>query len=96
MDKAQSFADWRAARVAIEQELEAIGKRWKAIPGNGAGPMGLTPDSVKAGADWQSCHADYWRAHRALQRHNGGAPRAYLKQFAQERRAAIAAERARP
>jgi hypothetical protein len=88
MDKAQSFADWRAARDAIERELETIAVRWKAIPGNGAGPMGLTPDSVKAGPAWQSCNREHARAFAELRRLNAYGVKRFARELALERRAA--------
>lgn len=87
------FAIWRAARDRLESELSEAAAAWRAIPGNGSRPMGLTPDSVKNSPQWRAAYSRYWQAHKALARHNSGARRIYgkeLAQEAQERRAAAA------
>ena len=57
-----------AARTALEAEMYAAGRALNAI--SGAGPMGLTPDSVKASPEWKAKRASYDRAFAALRAFN--------------------------
>lgn len=90
MTGAIPFHVWRAARTALELEVQEASNHWRALPGAGAGPMGLTPDSIKASPEWQAAYARFWRAQEALCRHNGAA-RHYRFELAQERKARRAA-----
>lgn len=47
------------------------------------GPMGLTPDSVKASPEFMTAKANFNRSFAALRAHNGG----FVKRFAKEIRA---------
>jgi hypothetical protein len=84
--EAAGFAAWRARRDELAANHARAANQWRAIPGNGAGPMGLTPDSVKQSPEWQSAYAAYWRAHNALAGHNAAGVKLYRRELAQEQR----------
>lgn len=86
MAKAIPFTIWRAARLALEAESKAASDAWRAIPGVSSGPMGLTPDCVKASPEYRAAKARYDRAHSALARHNKGNA-AHCRALAKERAA---------
>lgn len=84
---------WPILAAAIEaarlSEREAAA-RLRAVPGIGAGPMGLTPDSVKAGPAYREARAYHAAAFERLRALNGLAARHYRPQC----RAAAIASRA--
>ena len=55
--------------VLVARHREA-GKRLNSIEGIGSGPMGLTPDTVKASAPYREARQDYDACHEALRRFN--------------------------
>ena len=57
---APSFATLAAMIDRAESDAGAAGKALAAI--SGGGPMGLTPDAVKASPEWRAAHAGYARA----------------------------------
>lgn len=82
MMRALEFMAYKAERDAIIAAQADNSARWQAIPGNGSGAYGLTPDSVKRSPEWQACYAANQRLHNALRRLNG----ANVKRFAVELR----------
>ena len=70
---------------AIEAEANAASLRLKAVSGVEKGPMGLTPDHIKATLEWKAAHSAYCAASRNLQTFNRG----FLKQFSKEWRATL-------
>lgn len=81
------FELWRNARDELQAMLDDIGQRWDAIPGNASGPVGLTPDSVKARPDWQQCRLQWDRTFAALRRHNAQGLRLFKREMAADARA---------
>lgn len=59
--------DERNVRDALEAETKAAGLALKAFP---KGPMGLTPDSVKATLEYKSAKNRYDKAFAALRAFN--------------------------
>ena len=59
-----------AARHVLEANYKATGDALHAFPGASSGPMGLTPDTVKASPDYQAKKAECARAFAALRRFN--------------------------
>lgn len=70
---------------AIEAEANAASLHLKAVSGAEKGPMGLTPDHIKATPEWKAAHSTYYAATRKLQTFNRG----FLKQFSKEWRATL-------
>jgi len=78
-----TFAIAKAAQAAIEQEASRAGAVLAAIPGVGTGPMGLTPDAVKASPEYRAAKLAYESAFARLRAFNGS----YVKVYASELRA---------
>lgn len=57
-----------AARARLEAERAAASAELRAFPKDG--PMGLTPDAVKATPEWRAASARYQAAHEALRQFN--------------------------
>lgn len=74
-----------AEHDAIEAECEAANQHWKSVGGTQKGPMGLTPDHIKATPEWSAAHTAYDKALRKLQRFNRG----FLKQYKREWQATL-------
>ena len=77
------YAEHAAASLAL-----------RAIPGSGSGPMGLTPDHVRARPDWQAANERYNVAHAAVRSFTPSFMRAHGKRYAVEMSAARAARQA--
>lgn len=60
----------RRTQAALWADLDAASKAWNAIPGTGTGQMGLTPDAIKFGPEYQAASKRYAAAHKALQNFN--------------------------
>lgn len=68
--------------------IEACEKH-RATCGEERGPMGLTPDHVKATPEWKASRAEMDRAHRRLRDFN----QAFLKQYKREWKETLYARR---
>lgn len=55
---------------AIEQRVRDASNALKAIPGVGMGEHGLTPDAVKASAEYQEAHRRFRIAFESLRQFN--------------------------
>ena len=82
---APSFSIFKATRDALDAELSAATKSLKAIPGHASGPMGLTPDAVKALPAWQAARARLDRAFAAVRAFNGANVKRYARELKAER-----------
>lgn len=85
-----TYAEYCARRGELEARVDAASARLKAIPGVGAGPMGLTPDSVKALPAWKAARAEFNAAFGALRALNAK----YAARYRREERQALARRRA--
>ena len=65
-----TFAEAFAAHYETELAPCEAHARLKAIPGNASGPMGLTPNAVKALPEWQAAHRELSRKMEASRRAN--------------------------
>lgn len=63
-----------AARHVLEAQRKAAAATLGSLPGIGSGPMGLTPDSVKASPEYQAAKAAHAHAFDALRRFNKANP----------------------
>lgn len=82
-----SYAVARQIRDRIEADAEAAGARLRAIPGVGSGQLGLTPDAVKASAEYRAARADWDRAFAALRAFNSEYYRRFRREIKAERQA---------
>lgn len=80
-----SYAAAKAVRDQLERDWRAASEALNALPGASTGPMGLTPDHVRATAAWQAAKAAYELRLASLQ--------AFNRQFVKLYRADIRAER---
>ena len=74
-DFTKAFAPRRLAEIAmqratLEREYLEASRALKAIPGVGSGPMGLTPDDVKARPEYREAKLASCRAFAALRSFN--------------------------
>jgi hypothetical protein len=74
------FEDAKAEAAALENELEAATKVIKTFP---SGPMGLTPDAVRATAEYRAAKTRVDKAFARLREFNA----VFVKRFANELRA---------
>lgn len=81
-----AYETFKEAQAVLEEIVERTGKVLREIPGVGSGPMGLTPDAIKASPEYRAAKAAYDKAFAALRAFNGK----YVKLF----KAEISAERA--
>lgn len=91
MNRADQFAAYVTARDGLQRQLDLASAALKAIPGIGSGPMGLTPDHIRAGADYQNARRAYDTAHSRLARLNGANVKRFAPELRQEREARRAA-----
>lgn len=90
-----SWAEFRAERDRLMAENEAASRAWNALPGVSSGPMGLTPDAVKASPAYRAARARYEASHAALRAFNRAHAASFTKETAREiveRRAARLAQ----
>lgn len=80
--------EMKAVMEAREREAAAV---LKAVPGLGSGPMGLTPDEVKASPQYLQAKGDWEACWHALRRFNAWFLREYGREYRKERRQARAA-----
>lgn len=82
-----TYAIAKAAKAALEAAEREASANLRKVPGIGSGPMGLTPDAVKARPDYQAAKAAHDRAFGQLRRFNAGFCRTYKAEMRAERRA---------
>lgn len=75
-----NYTEAKAKGEELERRSKQAGERLRAIPGVGSGPMGLTPDSVKASPEYQKAKAEADKAFAELRAFNTF----FVKQFARE------------
>lgn len=71
----------KAEKARIESLVDQASKELQKFP---RGPMGLTPDSVKATAEWKKAHAIFNSAFAYQRGFNTGFMRLYKKQWREE------------
>lgn len=77
-DKARlSFPDALALRDEMSAAAEHASNALQAASGTEKGPMGLTPDYIKARPEWRGAYGDYNRAAASLRAVNGWILRHY-------------------
>lgn len=78
----------KQCQAYLEAALYVCDSAMKGFP---RGPMGLTPDDVKASDTWKAAKKSYDKAFNSLREFNGLFVKKYKKELAQERKARIAA-----
>lgn len=79
-----NFQDAKSYKASLAQIEDAAGKILNSFP---KGPMGLTPDHVKASPEWKAAYQAHARAFAALRDFNGKFVKAFKKELAAERKA---------
>jgi hypothetical protein len=85
--RAVQFAAGKASQARHEERVREASARLKAIPGIGSGRLGLTPDSVKASAEYRAARAAYEEAHATAARFNERFLAKFKRELREERRA---------
>lgn len=85
---AVTYANAKAAGEALQARVDAAGAALGAL--SGGGPMGLTPDDVKASPAWRTAKAAFDQAFARLRRFNAGFVKTYRAEIKAERRARFA------
>ena len=80
----------RAVKLQLEREAESASRAWNAIPGVGAGALGLTADSVKQSPEYRRARLAYDAAVRAVRDYN----RAFMREHGRQYCADLRRERA--
>lgn len=80
-----SFAIAKVTASLLESDYSAASRNFKAIPGVGSGPMGLTPDDVRARPDYRIAKEAMDKAFAALRAFNAPFVKKYAKQLRTER-----------
>jgi len=80
-----AFIAAKARYDALQAALATASHALRAVPGIGAGPMGLTPDAVKFSAPYRTAKAAYDRAHNEARTFNGAYCRTFKRELAADR-----------
>jgi hypothetical protein len=80
-----TFEQAKARQAELIAVWTETSRAWKAVPGAGTGPMGLTPDAVKFGPEYRAAKRAYEIAAAEL--------RAFDSQFVKRFKAELRAER---
>jgi len=76
----------KIAKNQLELETKAAGDRLKSVAGVGTGPMGLTPDHVKASPEYQEAKTAFDQAFARQREFNEKFLRQFKVEVQQERR----------
>jgi hypothetical protein len=83
-----AFEIAKAAAERLYEEYKAACKELKAIPGVSSGPMGLTPDAVKATPEYQAAKARMDATFQGLRTYNAWYTKTFKKELKKDRRKA--------
>ena len=75
-----SYAIAKVTASLLESDYSAASRNFKAIPGVGSGPMGLTPDDIKARPDYRIAKQAMDKTFAELRAFNA----VYVKRFKKE------------
>lgn len=79
-----TFTEAKALAATLDAEASRLGAILQAFP---KGPMGLTPDAVRATAEWKLAKHQFDAAFAKLRNFNGAFTKAFAKEIREERRA---------
>lgn len=85
---ALTFEQALAAKCDIERLSRDASDRLRAL--SGGGPMGLTPDDVRASPEWRAAKADFDEAFSVERAFNQAFLRAFGRQYREMRRKGLA------
>ena len=80
-----NFQQATIMRNACEAHMKEAAQALKAIPGVGSGPMGLTPDSVKASPEYKAAKARFDWDFDSFRKFNAYYTKAFKKELQAER-----------
>ena len=78
------YAEAKTRAVELEAETERTSKALKTL--SGGGPMGLTPEAVKATTEWKDAKRAYDVAFAALRNFNAAFVKRFKREISQDRR----------
>lgn len=81
-----SFAIAKTTASLLNSDYDSAIRNLKTIPGVGSGPMGLTPDDVRARPDYRIAKEAMDKAFAELRAFNAVYVKRYKKELAQERK----------
>lgn len=81
------FTIAKQTAALLDAHYSAACKNLSAIPGISSGPMGLTPDNVKARPDYRIAKAAFDKAFAKMRAFNAVYVKQYKKELAAERKA---------
>jgi len=84
-DRQATFRQGLAIHARLEQAEKAASARLRAIPGVGSGRMGLTPDHVRASAEFKQAKAAHVQAAAQLAQFNGRFCKLFATELREER-----------
>ncbi|MEM9524066.1 MAG: hypothetical protein AAF982_08750 [Pseudomonadota bacterium] len=84
-----TYEDFKKAQNRLLADMAAKAQVLRELRGGRIGPMGLTPDHVKATPEWRQAKAAFHAAEAKLKKFNG----AFVKTFKKEIKADIQARR---
>jgi hypothetical protein len=76
----------KQAKLALETVENEASKALVAVIGVGSGPMGLTPDAIKAKPEYQAAKKAFNDSFNALRKFNGWFNYRFRKQLSKERK----------
>ncbi len=79
-----SYAIAKVTYLLINSDYTAACRNLKAIPGVGSGPMGLTPDDIRARPDYRIAKEAMDKSFAALREFNAVYVKRYKKELAAE------------
>lgn len=79
-----NYAIAKTVKAQLEAAETAAGQSLKSFP---KGPMGMTPDAVKASPEFKKAYAEYAAAFAALRNFNGMFFKTFKKEIAADRKA---------
>lgn len=80
---AMSYSEAKAKKEEIEKRSKTAGSVLKSL--SGGGPMGLTPDAVRATPEWQKANSDYQKAFAEERAYNEHFLKTYAKEYKADR-----------
>jgi hypothetical protein len=83
----RDYAIAKQVKAQLEIECGLASQALRAIPGIGSGPMGLTPDAVKATPEYREAKARSDATFAALRNFNGKFVKLFAAEIKAERRA---------
>lgn len=81
-----TYEQAKGIRAFRERESKDAASRLNAITGAGSGPMGLTPDHIRARPEWQVARKESSEKFEALRQFNSFFTKTFAKEYRAERK----------